>query len=160
MKIVIIFLFFATSLFAQSPIDSLLKKYNKKTVPYISINDFKKIKNAAVLDTREQKEFDTSHIKDAYCVGYDKFNAKKIKETYKNYNDTIVVYCSVGIRSEIIGAKLKKMGYKSVFNLYGGIFEWKNNQQEVVDNKQNPTEKVHAFSKEWSKYLLKGKKIY
>ena len=152
--------FFSTIIFAQSPIDSLLVKYNKKTIPYIQIEEFKKLKSPIIFDTREQKEFNVSHIKNAFCIGYDKFNSKIVKEKYKNFNDTIIVYCSVGIRSEIIGTKLKKLGYKNVFNLYGGIFEWKNKDEEVVDNNQIPTENVDTFSKEWSKYLLKGKKIY
>lgn len=160
MKYLFCFLFLSTTIFAQSSIDSLLVKYNKKTIPYVTIAEFKKFKNPIIFDTREQKEFDVSHIENAYCVGYDKFNQKKIKEKFTNYNDTIVVYCSVGIRSETIGTKLKKLGYKNVYNLYGGIFEWKNEEETVVDNNQKVTESVHAFSKEWSKYLLKGKKIY
>lgn len=160
MRYFICLFFFSVSIFAQSPIDQLLKKHNKETVPYIKIEAFKKLSNPIVLDSREQKEFDVSHIKTAECVGYDYFSAKKIIEKYKNLNDTIVVYCSVGIRSERIGKKLKKIGYKNVFNLYGGIFGWKNNDQEVLDNNQIPTEKVHGFSKEWSRYLLKGKKKY
>ncbi len=160
MKYLFCLLFLSSISFAQSPIDSLLTKYNKKSVSYITIKDFKELKNPIILDTREQKEFDVSHIKNATCVGYDKFNSKKIKEKYKNFNDTIIVYCSVGIRSEAIGYKLKKLGYKNVYNLYGGIFGWKNHEEKVVDNNQTPTDNVHAFSKEWSKYLLKGKKIY
>jgi len=160
MKYLFCLLFFSSISFAQSPIDSLLTKYNKKSVSYITIKEFKELKNPIILDTREQKEFNVSHIKNATCVGYDKFNSKKIKEKYKNFNDTIIVYCSVGIRSETIGYKLKKLGYKYVYNLYGGIFGWKNQEEEVVDNSQTPTDNVHAFSKEWSKYLIKGKKIY
>ena len=152
--------FFSTIIFAQSPIDSLLVKYNKKTIPYIQIEEFKKLKSPIIFDTRELKEFNVSHLKNAFCIGYDKFNSKIVKEKYKNFNDTIIVYCSVGIRSETIGNKLKKLGYKNVFNLYGGIFEWKNKDEEVIDNNQIPTEDIHAFSKEWSKYLIKGKKIY
>ncbi len=156
----ILYLLFSTGIFAQSPIDKLLSKFNKENIPYVTIEEFKKLKNPILLDTREQKEFDISHLESASCVGYDKFNSKIVKEKYKNFNDTIVVYCSVGIRSENIGTKLKKIGYKNVFNLYGGIFEWKNKDQKVVDNNQVPTENVHAFSKEWSKYLIKGKKVY
>lgn len=153
-------LFLSSISFAQSPIDSLLTKYNKKSVSYITIKEFKELKNPIILDTREQKEFDVSHIKNANCVGFDKFNSKKIKEKYTKFNDTIVVYCSIGIRSEIIGTKLKKLGYKNVYNLYGGIFEWKNKGEEVVNDEQIPTENVHAFSKEWGIYLLKGKRVY
>lgn len=155
-----IFLLLSCTIFAQKPIDSLLMKYNKKTIPYVSISQFKKIKNPIILDTREQKEFEVSHIKNATCVGYNKFNLQTVIEKYPNLNDTIIVYCSLGVRSETIGTKLKKMGYNNVFNLYGGIFSWKNNNEEVFDNNQNPTQKVHGFSKEWSKYLTKGNKIY
>ena len=45
-------------------------------------------------------------------------------------------------------------------NLYGGIFEWKNNDFTVVDTNEEPTEDVHTFSKEWSQWLLKVNKIY
>jgi 3-mercaptopyruvate sulfurtransferase SseA len=72
----------------------------------------------------------------------------------------IVVYCSLGVRSEDIAEQLKKEGYTNVYNLFGGIFEWKNSNHKVYDNKEEPTENVHAFSKKWSKWLLKGNKIY
>ena len=75
-------------------------------------------------------------------------------------NTKIVVYCSLGIRSEDIAEKLKKAGYTNVLNLYGGIFEWKNNNYNVFSSGGKATEKVHTFSKEWSKWLLKGEKIY
>ena len=125
MKYLFCLLFFSFISFAQSPIDSLLTKYNKKTVSYITIKEFKELKNPIILDTREQKEFDVSHIKNANCVGFDKFNSKKIKEKYTNFNDTIVVYCSIGIRSEIIGTKLKKLGYKNVYNLVFQIYKYR-----------------------------------
>lgn len=43
---------------------------------------------------------------------------------------------------------------------FGGIFEWKNKDFKVYDNKNKLTENVHAFSKEWSQWLIKGNKIY
>jgi rhodanese-related sulfurtransferase len=115
---------------------------------------------AIFLDTREPKEFDVSHITGAICVGYDQFDPIKTKEILKKKEAIIIVYCSVGIRSEIIGTKLLKLGYKNVYNLYGGIFEWKNRGFLLLDSNEKPTENVHAFSKEWGKYLLKGNKIY
>jgi len=71
-----------------------------------------------------------------------------------------VVYCSLGIRSETIAHKLIKKGYTNVYNLYGGIFEWKNNDFVVLDTEGSETEKVHAFNKNWGKWLTKGKKVY
>ena len=74
--------------------------------------------------------------------------------------DTVILYCSVGYRSEKAGEKLLEKGYKNVLNLHGGIFEWKNSGYEVVDPKGEHTDRVHTYNKEWSEYLDKGIKIY
>jgi predicted sulfurtransferase len=74
-------------------------------------------------------------------------------------NTPIVVYCSIGYRSEKVGEKLLNEGF-TVYNLYGGIFNWKNSNNPVVDNNEIATQKVHCFNQEWSKWLLKGEKIY
>ena len=55
---------------------------------------------------------------------------------------------------------INKAGYTNVFNLYGGIFEWKNNDFQVVDTLGKSTEKVHAFNKSWEKWLKKVEKVY
>ena len=47
-------------------------------------------------------------------------------------------------RSEKIGKKLKKLGFKNVVNLYGGIFEWVNSGYPVYDSK-GETEKIHPY---------------
>ena len=125
------------------------------------MNSLNTIKNDVVLlDAREQNEYDVSHLKNAVFVGYDSFNLKKTLKKLPNKNTKIVVYCSLGIRSEEIAEKLKKVGYTNVLNLYGGIFEWKNNNYNVFSSEGKATEKVHTFSVEWKKWLLKGEKIY
>jgi 3-mercaptopyruvate sulfurtransferase SseA len=70
------------------------------------------------------------------------------------------VYCSVGYRSERVGEKLQKLGYQNVYNIYGGIFEWKNEGMQVVNRQNQPTDSVHTYNKNWSKWLLKGVKVY
>jgi rhodanese-related sulfurtransferase len=112
------------------------------------------------LDARELKEYKVSHLKNAIHVGYDHFNLKETTAKLTNKKAAIIVYCSIGIRSEDIAEKLQNAGYKNVYNLFGGIFEWKNKQHIVVDSLNNPTEKVHTFNKEWSTWLKKGIKIY
>jgi rhodanese-related sulfurtransferase len=158
--VLILFYLSTWGCFSQKTIPEVLKKYNKETIPYITIENLKDKPEAIFLDTREPKEFDVSHITGAICVGYDQFDPIKTKEILKKKEAIIIVYCSIGIRSEIIGTKLQKLGYKNVYNLYGGIFEWKNRGFLLLDNNDKPTENVHAFSKEWGKYLLKGNKIY
>ncbi|MFV8355372.1 rhodanese-like domain-containing protein [Flavobacterium sp. XS1P32] len=144
----------------QKTIPKVLEKLNSKTVPYMTVEEFQTKKGVIVLDSREISEFNVSHIKDALYVGYNNFDENKITTAIPNKNAKIIVYCSIGVRSDKIGEKLLKMGYKNVYNLYGGIFEWKNNNGKVIDNKGHETDNVHTFNKSWSKYLKKGTKIY
>jgi len=156
-----LFILIATTFcFAQNTIPSVLEKLNKKTVTYITVGELKQKEKFILLDTRENKEFKISHLPNAINVGYDKFDSDKIVSILKDKNELIVVYCSIGIRSEIIGEKLLKLGYKNVLNLYGGIFEWKNTSNKTVNFKNIETDSIHTFNKQWSIYLEKGIKIY
>ncbi|WP_299102084.1 rhodanese-like domain-containing protein [uncultured Winogradskyella sp.] len=145
---------------SQSSIKKLLKKHNEESVPYISVDELAMPKTDVILlDAREVSEFNVSHLEDAVCVGYDEFNLETTTALFPDKSATIVVYCSLGIRSEDVAEQLKNAGYTNVFNLFGGIFEWKNNDFTIY-NTEGETDDVHAFSKEWSKWLLKGNKIY
>jgi len=147
--------------FSQETIADVLKKYNKESIPYITANELATPRvEAVLLDAREIEEYKVSHLKNAIHVGYDNFSLIETKKFLSDNDAMIVVYCSIGVRSEDIAEKLKKEGHKNVYNLFGGIFEWKNNNFTVYNSKEKATENVHAFSKDWSKWLLKGKKVY
>jgi rhodanese-related sulfurtransferase len=158
----ILLILFATQFsIAQKSLSELLNKYNKQSIPYISVQELAMPKtDAIILDSREMKEYKVSHLKDAIYVGYDFFELDSIQHKLPNKDSQIVVYCSIGVRSEDIAEKLKKAGYTNVFNLYGGIFEWKNNNFIVYDSEEKETENIHTFNEAWSKWLLKGNKIY
>ncbi|WP_452232423.1 rhodanese-like domain-containing protein [Lacinutrix sp. MEBiC02595] len=146
---------------SQETIKELLIRHNTKSVPYVSVQELAMPKTQAIiLDAREIEEYKVSHIKDALHVGYDHFNLNETTTRLKNKQQQIVVYCSLGIRSEKVAEQLKKAGYTNVLNLYGGIFEWKNNNFIVYNMEEEETEDIHTFSKAWSKWLLKGNKIY
>lgn len=149
---------------AQSSMEALLAKYNTNSVPYISVEELRMLKfdkdSILIFDAREKEEYEVSHIKNAQFVGYNDFSVEKISQLFSNKSIPIVVYCSVGIRSENISKKLENAGYQNVKNLYGGIFEWKNSGFAVYDTQEKETEKVHTFSKHWSKWLKKGEKVY
>ena len=148
---------------AQEDVDKLLSKFNHVTVPYISVEELKMRQNSEkiyVLDAREPAEFQVSHLKNALFVGYNDFSITPVTNSIQDKSTPIVVYCSLGIRSEKIAEKLVDAGYTNVKNLYGGIFVWKNKGYMVFDASEKETEKVHAFSKHWSKYLSNGEKVY
>lgn len=141
----------------STDLDEEVKKLYKNTVPVVSMEDAQNWKSAALLDTRERPEFDVSHIPNAMFVGYDDFDINSL--SYLSKNDTIIVYCSVGYRSERIGEQLQVAGFQNVFNLYGGIFNWKNNDGVVVSS-TDTTQQVHTYNKRWSRFLKKGEKVF
>ncbi|CAN5307070.1 hypothetical protein BH23BAC2_BH23BAC2_02980 [soil metagenome] len=159
----VLFLISSLGGYAQNSLEKLLARHNSHSIPYISVQELKMLhkgNNVAILDAREREEFEVSHIKGAVFVSYSNFSAEEVSHMFKDKNTPIVVYCSLGIRSENISEKLKKSGFTNVRNLYGGIFEWKNNGYSVVEMQGRETEKVHAFSPSWGKWLKKGEKVY
>ena len=160
-RLLYIFVLFSTIGFSQDSISELLNKHNSKSIPYISVEQLAMPKtNAIILDSRELKEYELSHLKGAIHVGYDHFDLDDIELQLPNKDQDIVVYCSLGIRSEVIAEELKKAGYTKVKNLYGGIFEWKNKNFSVYNAQEKETDSIHTYSKEWSKWLNNGIKIH
>ncbi len=136
----------------------MLDDLYEHTVPLITVDSLKQIKNVYLLDSREKAEFDVSHLKNARNVGYIWFDMRKVYDIPKDAS--IVVYCSVGYRSEKIAEKLIKDGYKNVHNFYGGIFEWVNEGQPVYKSNGIQTSEIHAYNKKWSKWVSRGTKVY
>lgn len=138
--------------------DSLLTQLLSHDVQEVSVSQLTKQEHVIYLDAREWTEYNVSHIAGAIWVGYDDFSFKRLKGISKETE--IIVYCSVGYRSEKITEKLVERGYTHVSNLYGGIFEWVNQGNSVVDTDNKLTLKVHAYDKSWGVWLKKGVKIY
>lgn len=140
-------------------LDQKLAGMLKFSVPLISVQVLRtKIEKEKIyiFDTREYKEFKISHLPDARYLGYSDFDLNQLKDVPKDA--TVVVYCSVGYRSEKIGARLTANGYTHVLNLYGSIFEWAEQGLPLQDSKNQPTNNLHTYNREWGK-LIKEKEI-
>lgn len=123
------------------------------SVPTISVNEaFEKKDSFTFLDAREINEYMISHISGAQHIGYNTFNISSFNTIPKD--EPIIVYCSVGYRSEKIGEKLISAGYKNVSNLYGSIFEWTNCGFPIVDHKEQATDTLHTYNKTWSQWVI------
>ncbi len=136
--------------------DALINAKLSKTVPQITAEQlhtriYTKNENFTILDTREPAEYNVSHLAKAINVGYDKFDIKTLANLDKK--TPIVVYCSIGYRSERVGEKLFAAGFLKVFNLYGGIFDWSNRRYPLVDNFEKTTKKVHNYNAVWGVWL-------
>ncbi len=134
----------------------------KKTVPTVEPAQLKAMlasgtERPLLLDTRQQEEYEVSHLAGAYFLGYENFQVEELQEVPKD--TLIILYCSVGYRSERVGEQLKAAGFTNVHHLYGGLFEWVNQGLPVYDSKGR-TNKVHAYSRAWGVWLQKGEKVY
>lgn len=155
-----IILFVFTSFLSAYAQDIINPDFDKKVsgmigfqVPTISVekacND--SLQGYIYLDAREKEEYNISHIPEARYIGYDNFDHSTIADIPKD--KPLIVYCSIGYRSDKIGEKLEKAGFTNVHNLYGSIFEWANRGFLIVDNKNQPTKRLHTYSKKWSRWV-------
>jgi len=141
----------------------LEKQYDN--ISHIDGNSFSKLNHekTIVFDVREQKEFKVSHLSQAIQLDPEIstqafINLFKHQITGKN----IVFYCSVGQRSSILASQLKpdllEQGATTVYNLKGGIFQWHNEQRELMQDKK-PTQFIHPYNPLWGLLLEEKKTI-
>ena len=132
--------------------DRTVSSMIKHSVPLIGVEELAKNQDKYVLlDAREEGEYRVSHLEGAIYIGYDYWDKAVLEKIDKDA--PIVIYCSIGVRSEKIGEKLHDLGYTNVKNLYGSIFEWANQGYPLVDNAGYPTKKIHAYNWVWGKWM-------
>lgn len=79
------------------------------------------IKRGAILvDVRSPQEYKEGHLNNAISIPEYEIK-KKVQNILEDKNEMIIVYCSTGHRSKRGQKILQKLGYKNVYNLYGGI---------------------------------------
>jgi len=162
MKHIILFFTFlistsVTAQLARTTNASFEKKIDKllsESVPFQYVGDLteEKMKEFVVLDAREKEEYDISRIPGAQYIGYDHPDYSAVANVDKD--TPLLVYCSIGYRSEKIGEKLEKQGYTNVYNLYGSIFEWVNQGKPIVGSSGDKTTNIHTYNKKWSKWMI------
>lgn len=122
------------------------------SVPTMTVDDLSDFADPIlILDAREVEEYNVSHIPAAIHLGYSDPAYHKLDQIDKR--QPIVLYCSVGYRSEKIGEQLLDMGFVHVYNLYGSIFEWANRGKDLENVDNNTTLKVHTYNKDWSQWI-------
>lgn len=145
------------SVFSQEEVDPKYKKMIEKHYdgfPLIQpavAAELVENENVVFLDTREKDEYDVSHIPGSIFVGYDNFDWTKIDKLDKNKE--VIVYCSIGVRSQNIGKKLAEKGFTDVKNLYGGIFLWADQDREMHNERGVDTDAVHGYNKVWGRWV-------
>lgn len=75
-----------------------------------------------IVDVRTPSEFSSGHIQGA--INIDWVNDRKRLMTLSK-TDTLLVYCQSGRRSALAVAYLKDHGFSYLFNMSGGLIQWK-----------------------------------
>ena len=78
----------------------------------------------ALVDVREDREFDADHLPGAVHLGKGIIE-RDIEVAYPDLQTELVLYCGGGFRSALAADNLQKMGYTNVISMDGGIREWR-----------------------------------
>ncbi len=76
-----------------------------------------------VLDIREDKEYQSGHIKDSIHIPLSALKSR-VSELDKYKDNNIILGCRSGSRSGRACGILKKSGFEKVHNLRGGVLAW------------------------------------
>lgn len=77
----------------------------------------------ALVDTREDSEWDLAHAAGATHLGKGVIE-RDVERRLPDVKAKIVLYCAGGYRSALAADSLQKMGYRNVFSLAGGWRAW------------------------------------
>ncbi len=80
--------------------------------------------NFALIDVREDREFDADHLPGAVHLGKGIIE-RDIEARYPDLQTELVLYCGGGFRSALAADNLQKMGYTKVISMDGGIRDWR-----------------------------------
>ena len=147
-----------TSTAQESPFDTMVNALISESVPVLRVEELQAKRNIILLDTRTKAEYDVSHIDNAVWVGEKDWDLKSF-EKFNKEQTVIVVYCSIGYRSEKLVKKLLRLGFEKTFNLYGGVFDWVNKGNPVETNR-GLTDSIHGYDKSFARWIEKGVVIF
>lgn len=93
----------------------------------ISITDTQQLieseSDVLLLDCRNQDEYDFVHLNDAKLIPMDEITTR-CDELSKEGTKQIVVYCHMGVRSQMVARWLRENGFPTAQSMAGGIDAW------------------------------------
>jgi molybdopterin/thiamine biosynthesis adenylyltransferase/rhodanese-related sulfurtransferase len=102
-------------------------------------NGDRRLVGAAIVDVRDQGEWDQGHLPGARHVPRS-FLESRIEGTVPDRSQRVVLYCASGVRSALAAHTLQQLGYEHVESMTGGITLWK--------DRGLPVEAPQAFTPE------------
>lgn len=130
---------------------------NSKEIKTVNSKDFaEKIaatSNPQILDVRTPEEFIPDHIDNATNIDWlGNTFASEVEKLDKS--QPVFVYCKSGGRSQKAAEKLNKLGFKTIYQLDGGMLKWD------AEGQSKPSDKIIGLSvPEYNKLLASDKKV-
>ena len=90
-------------------------------------------KSAQLIDVRTPEEYSEGYIKHAKNINFYDDNFME-KMSALNKESPVYVYCKLGGRSGKAAKKLKEAGFTKVYDLDGGILQWKEKGKVITQN--------------------------
>ncbi|MBQ9511418.1 MAG: rhodanese-like domain-containing protein [Clostridia bacterium] len=84
---------------------------------------FVKIKEAVMIDVREEEEYITGHAIGARMLPLGDISSETVEKIVPRKDTPIILYCRSGARSAVAAQMLDEMGYTRVFDA-GGLLGW------------------------------------
>lgn len=112
---------------------------SKGVIKLVTVEEFKELdalRDVQLLDIRTPEEY-----KSGYIEGYR--NMDYLSDTFKEEMETldkskpIVIYCRSGGRSGRCATLMLEIGFKEIYDLEGGIIQWKAENNPVIINSEN-----------------------
>ena len=146
-------LFFLILSFAILSCNGQPTKKIESVAPEVFAEKIKATSNAQILDVRTPEEFASEHIDKATNINWlgDDFvtNVENLDKS-----KPVFVYCKSGGRSAKASAKLAELGFKTIYELQGGIMKWN------AAGLSKPSKKIVGMSsQEYAELLNSDKKV-
>ena len=125
----------------------------ESVAPEVFAEKIKATSNAQILDVRTPEEFASEHIDKATNINWlgDDFvtNVENLDKS-----KPVFVYCKSGGRSAKASAKLAELGFKTIYELQGGIMKW-----NAAGFSKSSEKIVGMCSQEYAELLNSDKKV-
>lgn len=108
----------------------MLKKVDAKTT-----SEWMNQGKAVLIDVREPDEYVREHIPQAHLVPLSGFNPDDFP---KEHDKIAVFHCKSGGRTDASASRILSTGFKSVYQLEGGLQGWRNAGLPVNENAKAP----------------------
>lgn len=133
----------------------VIRKINPKALSVLQESESVKIQ---LLDAREQPEYAIAHIKRAKAIGFNDFSLQRLWMMDKKA--CVVVYSANEKRAISMSKYLRTVGYMDVQVLEGGLINWVNEGNSILDENNVATNRIHTGCKVNAKLLKRGKAVW